>query len=119
MQTIHEWLAILAIAFAVVCLAIALIAWAAGRPYRILIDRLILLELLTLTPGVITGGAIALLRSPPRDALHFLYAVAVFAPLPVARYLGRSGSLRRRSGYVAVGAFVTVGLLIRLFQTGA
>jgi hypothetical protein len=118
-QTIHESLAILAIAFALACLAIALIAWASGRPYRIVIDRLILLGLLALTPAVVTGGAIALLRRPPPDPLHFLYAVAVFVPLPLARYLGRSGSLRRRGGYVALGAFVTLGLLVRLFQTGA
>lgn len=119
MHAVHQWLAILAGAFAGACLLVSVGGWITGRPARSLLDRLIVLQLAAIVPAVLVGGAIALLEGPPSDPLHFLYAVSVFVPLPLARYLGGSGSPRRRAGYLALGAIVSLGLIVRLFQTGA
>lgn len=118
MGALHEWLAILALGVAVAGLGVALASWLGGRPARILLDRLILAQLAGLLLAVAAGGGVAIVNGLPRDPLHLVYGVAVFVPLPVARYVGRAGSPRRRAGYLALGAVTTVGLIIRLFQTG-
>jgi len=117
-QTVHEWLAILALATAVACLGTATAWWFSGRSARVFLDRLLLLQLAALFLALFTGGAVVIANGIPRDPLHILYGVVVFVPLPLARYLGRTGSPRRRSGYLALGALTTVGLVTRLFQTG-
>ena len=118
MRSLHEWLAILALGVAVVSLGVAVASWASGRSARTLLDRLILLQLGGLVASVLVGWLVWLVNGPPRDALHLLYGIVVFVPLPLARYLGQAGSARRAAGYLALGAAVMVGLIVRLFQTG-
>jgi hypothetical protein len=119
MGAVHQWLAFLALAVSVAGVVLALASTLAPRlvPVRI-VDRLALFGLAAFGPVLLTGAAMALFEGLPRDPLHLVYAVAVFAPLPLGQYLGRGGSPRQRAGYLALGAFVTVGLILRLFQTG-
>lgn len=118
MSTVHWWLAILALGLALVTAGVAGVAWLTGRSARVLLDRLILVQLGVLLPTILLGLAMGLVEGFPNDPLHLLYGAVVFLPLPLARYLGRTGSQRRRAGYLALGALTTIGVIVRLFQTG-
>jgi peptidoglycan/LPS O-acetylase OafA/YrhL len=117
MITAH-WL--LALASAVALAGTSLVAgWssAAQRPAARWIDRLILATLGAVALAVLAGLGVWVSQGAPTDPLHLVYGALALIVLPVARYLGRVGSIRRRSGSVAVGCLVMAGVLYRLWTT--
>ncbi len=112
-------LALLAVGLSLVLAGQSAFAVAVNRWHRFLADRLILAVLAALVLATAAGAAIALGGRPPADVLHLLYSGLALAALPVARYLGRSGTPRRRAAVVGTGALLLLGFLARLFMTGA
>jgi hypothetical protein len=106
---------VLAVALGVVVVGAAA-AFGAWRPR--LADRLILVSLVAVAVAIVTGGVLGLIGARVGDPLHFLYAVAALLVPPVARYLGRMGTPRRRGLAVAVGGLVLAALWLRLSMTG-
>jgi hypothetical protein len=119
MDSLHLGLALLAVAAAVLLSAVSAVALVANRWDRFLVDRLILAVLAALALASAAGVAIAFTAGPPADVLHLVYSGLAFAALPVARYLGRSGTPRRRAAIAATGALLLLAFLARLFMTGA
>lgn len=120
MDDAHGMLATTSLVLAVACLGAAVVAWLWARPIPVpvLLDRVLLLQAAVLGLALVTGVWVALTSGSPRDPLHLAYGAAVLVPLPVARYIARTGTPRRRAAYLALGALTTVGLVMRLFQTG-
>ena len=110
----------LALAAAVGLAGWAAIAAIARRPSRLALDRLILVVLVILGVGAVTGLALYVAGPPPADMLHLVYAIATFAALSLARsWAGRRRADPRAFGLgLAAGGAVLGGLLVRLGQTG-
>jgi hypothetical protein len=119
MDSLHLWLALLAAAATALLAAVSAVALIANRWDRFLADRLILAVLAALALASAAGAVIAFTARPPADVLHLVYSGLAFAALPVARYLGRSGTARRRAAIAGAGALVLLAFLARLFMTGA
>lgn len=119
MDSLHLGLALVTVAVTVLLLALSAFALVTDRWDRLLADRLILAVLASLALASAVGALIALTGRPPADILHLLYSGLAVAALPIARYLGRSGTRRRRAGIVSIGALILLGFLARLFMTGA
>ena len=114
----HVTLAVAA-AVGLALLVVASVYAVVVRDYRrILVDRLLLAELGLLLLAAVTGLLVFATSRGLSDPLHLVYGVAVVVALPIARYLGRRGTPRRRGGYLLLGALVSLGLLARLFMTG-
>ena len=103
---------------ALVLAAVSLLGVVTQRWDRRLADRLVLGVLGALILSAVTGAAALVAAGPPSDPLHYLYSALALGALPVARYLGRSGSARRRAGILGAGAVLLLGFLFRLFTTG-
>jgi hypothetical protein len=117
-SALHGWLAVIASAAALALAAVALFGVATRRWDRLLGDRLVLAVLAATGLAVLAGAWVALTARPPSDALHVVYGVVALAVLSIARYIGRSGSARRRAGWLAVGSLVQLAVFLRLLQTG-
>jgi peptidoglycan/LPS O-acetylase OafA/YrhL len=117
MTTAH-WL--LALASGVALAGTSLVtgwSFATHRPAARWIDRLILASLGAVALAALAGAGVWITQGPPADPLHLVYGALALVVLPVARYLGRIGSVRRRSGFVAGGCLVMAGVLYRLWTT--
>jgi peptidoglycan/LPS O-acetylase OafA/YrhL len=117
MTTVH-WL--LALASGAALAGTSLVAgwsFAARRPASRWIDRLIMATLVAVALAVLAGAGVWIAQGPPADPLHLVYGALALIVLPVARYLGRAGSVRQRSGFVAGGCLVMAGVLYRLWTT--
>lgn len=115
-QDVHRALAIV-VALAGVALLVAGVGWGRlGRPGLLAVDRTILAALVLVLVAIASGLFLFVGGPPPADPLHFLYAAAALAVLPIVRFGGVFG--RRRALWLAVGAVVLVGLVVRLAQTG-
>lgn len=86
------------------------------RPF--LEDRLILATLTAILVAIATGGLMLVGGGGPRDGLHLLYAAAVLAVLPVARFAFPAIGSHRRGWLLMAGCLLAAGLLVRLAQTG-
>jgi peptidoglycan/LPS O-acetylase OafA/YrhL len=117
MTTAH-WLLALASGVALAGTSLAA-SWsfAAHRPAARWIDRLIIATLGAVALAALAGAGVWVSQGPPADPLHLVYGALALIVLPVARYLGHAGSIRRRSGFVAVGCLVMAGVLYRLWTT--
>lgn len=118
MVALHTLLAYLAAVLGMATLALAVVGVAVGRPVRIWLDRLILLTLAALVVAAIAGLPLTVLVGVPADVLHLLYGLVGPLILVGGRYLGRSGSVRRRSFFVALASLAVLGVVYRLFTTG-
>jgi hypothetical protein len=118
LSTLHSWLAVLAIAADLALVAVSAVALLTRRCSRLWGDRLILMVLAATGLTALVGGGFALTSRSPSDTLHLVYGVVALLVLPIARYIGRSGSDRRRSGWLALGSVVQLAVYVRLFQTG-
>ncbi len=85
---------------------------------RILIDRLLLAAVALLLLAGVTGLLVFATSRRLSDPLHLVYGLVVVAALPVARYLARQGTPRRRGSYMMAGTVVSLALLARLSMTG-
>lgn len=114
--------AALAAATAVAAAAGLLVGFAlalrARGPNRVLLGLLGLVVGLAALNGLV-GLSLAVSGSPPRDSLHFVYGLAVFVAVPVAVAAAVGRAPRRQTAILAAGVLVTLGLLLRLAQTGA
>ena len=117
-MALHLAVAAAAVAATLGLAAVSLLVVTTQRWNRRLVDRLVLGVLAALVLAAATGAAALVTAGPPSDALHYLYAALALAALPVARYLGRSGSVRRRAGLLGAGTVLLLGFLFRLFTTG-
>jgi hypothetical protein len=117
-STLHLWLAAIAVAANVVLAAVSLAGVATRRWNRLLGDRLVLAVLAATGLAALAGVWLAVTAGPPSDALHLVYGVVAFVVLPVARYVGRSGSARRQAGWLALGSLALLAVYARLLQTG-
>jgi hypothetical protein len=97
--------------------AVSLAGVATRRWNRLLGDRLVLAVLAATGLASLAGVLLAVTTRPPSDALHLIYGVVAFLMLPIARYIGRSGSARRRAGWLAAGSLVLLAVYARLLQT--
>lgn len=100
-----------------------LLAFAAAGWIRRSIDRQVLdwLVLAGIVFSVVAGASglvTAVVAGRPPQPLHWVYGVSAVAVLPAARYLGRSGDLRRRAGWLVLGALVLLAIVARLSATG-
>jgi Kef-type K+ transport system membrane component KefB len=114
---IHQALSLIAVVGDVGVLLLAGLGVLLRRWDRVLADRLILAVLAATGLAALAGVAVALQSRPPSDPLHLVYGIAAILVLPIARYLGRSGSDRRRAGWLAVGSLVLLALYARLWMT--
>lgn len=96
----------------------SLVGLATHRWNHLLGDRLILAVLAATGLTALFGAAVALTSRAPSDALHVVYGAVALVVLPIARYVGRTGSDRRRAGWLALGSLVELAVFARLFQTG-
>ncbi len=119
MDSLHLALALLAVAATVLLAAVSGVALVANRWDRFLADRLILTVLAALALASAAGAVIAFTARPPADVLHLAYSGLALAVLPVARYLGRYGTARRRAAIAGTAALLLLAFLVRLFMTGA
>ena len=101
--------------------------WAAlgRRVSRSLVDAGIVIVLVAVGVGALTGLSLPLAGAGPRDPLHALYAAAAMVSLPIARVIGArrdpprdAATGRGLARWLIAGALVTLGLLFRLWQTG-
>jgi hypothetical protein len=97
--------------------AAALFDLASRRLHRVALDRLVLGLLVALVAADGFGLAMFATGSRPADPLHLVYGIAAPVVLGVARWLGRPVDLRRRAGWLALGALVLGGVLLRLVTT--
>ena len=118
MAWLHLPLAVAAAAIAVLTLLVSGYAVVAQDYRRVLIDRLVLAELALLLLAGLTGLVAFASSGRLSDPLHLAYGIAAVAALPIARYLARAGTARRRGGSMAGGSAVLLGLVARLFMTG-
>jgi hypothetical protein len=102
-------------------------AWAAvgRRISRSIVDAEVVMVLVAVGVGAVSGLVLPTQGPGPTDPLHALYAVAVLVAVPVARIVGarrdpsRGIDTGRGLGrWLAAGGLVTAGLLFRLAQTG-
>jgi hypothetical protein len=116
---LHDLLAYAALAAALATLLVAVVGTVAGGPVRIWLDRLILLTLAALAAAALSGLPLALLAGLPADVLHLVYGLSAPLVLLAGRYLGRRGSLHRRSLLVALATLALLGVIYRLFTTAS
>jgi hypothetical protein len=119
LSSLHLWLAVAAIAADLGLVAVSLLGVATRRWNRLLGDRLVLAVLATTGLAALVGASLAVTSRPPDDVLHLIYGLVALAVLPIARYIGRSGSDRRRAGWLAAGSLVLLAVYARLVQTGS
>jgi len=111
-----------ALAWAVVVSVVALAAIAGlvavgrlrGRRW---VDRALLVQLGLSLLAVLTG-ALTLPSGPPRDPLHFLYAVVLTVAPAMGRWIAHGRPDRSVGRWVAGGALVALGAVVRSFMTG-
>ena len=84
-------------------------AWL-DRLWVVLFGSLILVVLLG--PGIIAG------LGGPADPLHFAYAAAAIAAVPLLRLLAARRDATRAGWWVAAGGIVTLAMLYLLWQSG-
>jgi hypothetical protein len=89
-----------------------------GRPQRTLSLRLRDVVLVLLGATAAGGLALLLLGSRPQELLHLLYAVLVFASVPVGDGLVQRAGVRSQAAGRALAALIGVVLIIRLYGTG-
>jgi hypothetical protein len=118
LSSVHFWFALAAIAGDVALVAVSLAGVATRRWGRLWGDRLVLAVLATTGLAALLGAGVALTSRAPSDALHLVYGVVALVVLPIARYVGRAGSDRRRAGWLALGSVVQLAVYARLLQTG-
>jgi hypothetical protein len=106
-------------AVALVATVGAALLGAAGRTGTILVDRLILVSLAMLALAAASGLLPFAAEGPPRDPLHYLYAVAGPVALLAGRFVGTRPTPRGRASLVALGSAVALALVVRSFMTGA
>jgi hypothetical protein len=117
MSGLHLALAVGAAVGAAALALVLIVAAFRGTEARLLVDRLILIELVLLS-GAGLLGFLLLTSRPPQDRLHILYGVVALAVLPVVRWYVQSRRGGRRITVLLVGAVVLVGVIVRLFLTG-
>jgi hypothetical protein len=118
LSSVHFWFALAAIAADLVLVAMSLVGVAARRWDRVWGDRLVLAVLATTGLAVLLGAGVAVSSRPPADGLHLVYGAMALAVLPIARYIGRAGSDRRRAAWLLLGGVAQLAVYVRLFQTG-
>ena len=115
-QDVHWALAVAVGAIGVVA-AVLTAGWGRfGRPGRLAVDRAILIAIAAVLVAIGSGLLLLAAGGRPADALHFVYAAAALAVLPIVRFTAAFSS--RRPLAVVVGALVLVALVVRLAQTG-
>lgn len=119
MSQLHLLLAYGAAALAIAAVLVAVAAMAAGSPLRLLLDRAVLIAAAALLLAALSGLPLLVIEGAPADALHLLYGAVGPLVLLGGRYLGRSGSIRRRATLVAIAALALLGVIYRLFTTGS
>lgn len=140
---LHRALTVLAAALATGVLVLAPVGRLVSRPdrptptaLRAAVDWLIVAVPLLAALAALLGVVLFAGTGGPRDGLHAVYAVVAIVTLPLARILGAGpppdpdgpdeavddmvpGELTRRlTTWLALGALVTVGVLLRLAATG-
>ncbi len=117
---LHLALFALTVLAAAVLLVVAVAGLVSGRYSRLWVDRLILVGLGGVALTTVVGPALILSGEQPSDGLHFLYAAVALLALPVGRAVsGSMKTARRRGAAVVVAAVVLLGVLLRLYMTGA
>ncbi len=92
-------------------------AWV-RRPAGTIAARATALALILLGMTIAGGLGLWLSGYRPHESLHFVYALLVFAIIPIAGRLS-SQALPRTQGLVSVGAaMLALGLIARLIATG-
>ena len=113
----HRLAALLTAAGGLVVLGIVIGRSMTGRPLRFARDRAILAAAVLTALAALSGLALLATTNGPHEVLHLVYATAALLTLPVARFGGGALS-RHRSASVALGALITLALVVRLYQTG-
>jgi hypothetical protein len=117
-STLHFWAALVAIGVDLVLVVVTVIGVATRQWNRLVGDRLVLAALGATGLAALLGAGSVVTSRPPSDALHIVYGVVALAVLPIARYIGRAGSDRRRAAWLALGSAVQLAVFVRLLQTG-
>jgi hypothetical protein len=115
---LHALLAWLAVAGALALLGAAILtASRHDESYRLL-DRAILVQVGTLAIAALSGLALPVIGSLPRDPLHFLYAAVGLLVAPGVRYATRGSDARAMGRWQVVAGAALLGAVLRLFMTG-
>ncbi len=113
---VHHLAAPLVAASALALLLVVVVGAAGHRPVRFASDRAILLALVLVSLGILSGLIVFATGGAPSDPLHFVYAIVALAVLPAVRFWDRLA--RHRALALAIGAVLLAALMLRLFQTG-
>jgi hypothetical protein len=116
-QTVHGFLADVAVAVVAVALLWCLILAVLARPGGRWFDRLQRVVTLSIAVAAAVGVIAFVLGARPDDGLHLLYGGLAVIILPVARSF-RSGESRRDALLMLAGCALLGGVLYRLFTTG-
>jgi hypothetical protein len=119
MAELHGWLGRAALVLSVATLG-WLVALAVTR--RVPGRRTVLIIWITTASvalACVAGLVTAVITAPPRDVLHWLYAVAALVSLPVAVLVAANRPVRQQALVLLVGAVALVLFGVRLLQTGA
>ena len=114
---VHRILAFVAIGlFAVVGLGAALSAVRSRADRAAVVVDALLLAVVGL--AIALGAVLLIGGSRPRELLHFVYAVAAFAAVPVADLVALEWSDRRRGIARVVASLIGIAVVVRSFATG-
>jgi hypothetical protein len=119
LATLHALVWIAAVALAAAGLVVGFAALLRASDPILWLDRILLGYLAAVILDELVGVANAAVGPGPGDPLHLLYGVLALVAAPVGRYLGRAGTVRRRTAWNAAGWAVSLGFLVRLFMTGS
>jgi hypothetical protein len=117
MASLHVALAWSVVASIVALAAIAGLVAVGRLRGRRWLDRALLVQLGLSLLAVLTG-ALTVPSGPPREPLHFLYAVVVTVGPATGRWIGHGRADRSVGRWVAGGALVSLGAVVRSFMTG-
>ena len=118
MTELHRLAADAAVVVAILLLAVVLLSLATGRLRRFGVDRLVLAGVAVVGLAGLAGLVLLASGHVPADPLHLVYGPVALLTLPVARYMARQGTERRRTLWMLLGSLVLAGVLLRLFMTG-
>jgi len=99
-------------------LAIAAHGVVTGRRHALALDRVLLAYFLSLAVAALGGLVLLLIGAGPADPLHLLYGAAAPVVVAVARWRAATAAPRRAAAWLAGGAVIALGVLLRLWTTG-
>jgi hypothetical protein len=115
---LHAWVAVAGAVVAAILVVLGVLQGLGAFGAKRWLDRLVLALFGAMVLAVLLGPGIVIAVAPPASALHFGYAAVAVAATPTLRLVGTRRGSQRIGWWVAAGALLTLGALLRLWATG-